>query len=204
MIYVIDKDLSIVKLTGYDLEKVKAAIQELGLTNYEILTEINTMNYVSRIYKVDNIVIYNNPSFWKTNAQNIINDYSNHIVVDFLEKPVGLDQFKNEYYNNATRIEITKEGIAAQIQYNRIIGGEFIDIFREECIVYDAQALGMNEAAIMTKVKDMVDLLIAGAFHSAVDFLNYLKTNPDEFLTIERISKYIVMLESADSITYNK
>lgn len=201
MIYVIDKDLSIVKITGYDLQMVKSKIAELGLTNYVILKELADMNYVSRIYKVDDTIIYNNKVFWQTTANEIANDFENHTVIDFLENQVTKEQFMNEYYTNATRIEKTKDGLASQIQYNRIVGGEFIDLFREECTVLTLSKFGTSEAALLSKLSNVIPMLITGTFRTAIYFLTNITR--DEFLTDERLNKYIQMLSAADSIDYD-
>lgn len=201
MIYVIDKDLSIVKITGYDLQMVKSRITELGLTNYVILKELADMNYVSRIYKVDDTIIYNNKVFWQTTANEIANDFENHTVIDFMENQVTKEQFMNEYYTNATRIEKTKDGLASQIQYNRIVGGEFIDLFREECTVLTLSKFGTNEAALLSKLSNVIPMLITGTFRTAIYFLTNI--TKDEFLTNERVNKYIQMLSVADAIDYD-
>jgi hypothetical protein len=201
MIYVIDKDLSIVKITGYDLQMVKSRITELGLTNYVILKELADMNYVSRIYKVDDTIIYNNKVFWQTTASEIANDFENHTVIDFMENQVTKEQFMNEYYTNATRIEKTKDGIASQIQYNRIVGGEFIDLFREECTTLTLSKFGTSEAALLSKLSNVIPMLITGTFRTAIYFLTNI--TKDEFLTNERVNKYIQMLSAADAIDYD-
>lgn len=201
MIYVIDKDLSIVKITGYDLQMVKSRITELGLTNYVILKELADMNYVSRIYKVDDTIIYNNKVFWQTTAYEIANDFENHTVIDFMENQVTKEQFMNEYYTNATRIEKTKDGLASQIQYNRIVGGEFIDLFREECTTLTLLKFGTSEAALITKLSNVIPMLITGTFKTAIYFLTNITR--DAFLTDERLNKYIQMLSAADAIDYD-
>lgn len=201
MIYVIDKDLSIVKITGYDLQMVKSRITELGLTNYVILKELADMNYVSRIYKVDDTIIYNNKVFWQTTASEIANDFENHTVIDFMENQVTKEQFMNEYYTNATRVEKTKDGIASQIQYNRIVGGEFIDLFREECTTLTLSKFGTSEAALLSKLSNVIPMLITGTFRTAIYFLTNI--TKDEFLTNERVNKYIQMLSAADAIDYD-
>lgn len=201
MIYVIDKDLSIVKITGHDLQMVKSRITELGLTNYVILKELADMNYVSRIYKVDDTIIYNNKVFWQTTANEIANDFENHTVIDFMENQVTKEQFMNEYYTNATRIEKTKDGLASQIQYNRIVGGEFIDLFREECTVLTLSKFGTSEAALLSKLSNVIPMLITGTFRTAIYFLTNITR--DGFLTNERVNKYIQMLSAADAIDYD-
>lgn len=201
MIYVIDKDLSIVKITGYDLQMVKSRITELGLTNYVILKELADMNYVSRIYKVDDIVIYNNKVFWQTTASKIANDFENHTVIDFMENQVTKEQFLNEYHTNATRIEKTKDGIASQIQYNRVVGGEFIDLFREECTKLTLSKYATSEAALLSKLSNVIPMLLTGTFRTAVYFLSNITR--DAYLTDDRINKYIQMLSVADSIDYD-
>ena len=201
MIYVVDKDLSIVKLTGYDIQIVKSKIAELGLTNYVILKELADMNYVSRIYKVDDTIIYNNKVFWQTTANEIANDFENHTVIDFMENQVTKEQFMNEYYMNATRIEKTKDGLASQIQYNRIVGGEFIDLFREECTYLTLAKYGTSEAALLTKLSNVIPMLMTGTFRTAIYFLTNITR--DGFLTDERLNKYIQMLSTADAIDYD-
>ena len=200
MIYVIDKKVNKVKLTGYNLQVINDSIKQVGLTNYTILREIADMNYVSRIYKVDDSIIYNNTTFWQTSASDILSDFDNHIVLDFLDNQVTQKEFENEFYNNATRIENTKDSIASQIQYNRIIGGEFIDLFREECVVLGLKNYNTNETELMTKLGTLVPILMTGTFKTAELILSELER--DDYLTDERINKYIEMLTAADAITY--
>ena len=201
MIYVIDKKLNAVKLTGYNLQMINAKINELGLTDYTILREMNDMNYVSRIYKVDDTVIYNNKTFWQTSAYEISNDFENHVVLDFMENQVSKELFLNEYYTNATRIEKTKDGLASQIQYNRIIGGEFIDLFREECTYLTLSKHETSEAELLSKLSNVIPMLLTGTFRAANYFLNSIPR--DLFLTDLRVNKYIQMLTAADAINYD-
>ena len=201
MIYVIDKKLNAVKLTGYNLQMINAKINELGLTDYTILREMNDMNYVSRIYKVDDTVIYNNKTFWQTSAYEISNDFENHVVLDFMENQVSKELFLNEYYANATRIEKTKDGLASQIQYNRIIGGEFIDLFREECTYLTLSKYETSEAELLSKLSNVIPMLLTGTFRTANYFLNSIPR--DLFLTDLRVNKYIQMLTAADAINYD-
>lgn len=201
MIYVIDKKLNAVKLTGYNLQTINAKINELGLTDCTILREMNDMNYVSRIYKVDDTVIYNNKTFWQTSAYEISNDFENHVVLDFMENQVSKELFLNEYYTNATRIEKTKDGLASQIQYNRIIGGEFIDLFREECTCLTLSKYETSEAELLSKLSNVIPMLLTGTFRTANYFLNSIPR--DLFLTDLRVNKYIQMLTAADAINYD-
>ena len=201
MIYVIDKKLNAVKLTGYNLQMINAKINELGLTDYTILREMNDMNYVSRIYKVDDTVIYNNKTFWQTSAYEISNDFENHVVLDFMENQVSKELFLNEYYINATRIEKTKDGLASQIQYNRIIGGEFIDLFREECTYLTLSKHETSEAELLSKLSNVIPMLLTGTFRTANYFLNSIPR--DLFLTDLRVNKYIQMITAADAINYD-
>lgn len=133
-------------------------------------------------------------------AGEIVNDFENHVILDFMDNQVTKEQFVNEYYTNASRIENTKDSIASQIQYNRIVGGEFIDLFREECVINGLKNYNTSEAALMMKLGNIVTILMAGVFNTAILMLTTIER--DGYLTDERINKYIKMLSAADAIDY--
>ena len=156
------------------------------------------MKVVSRIVYVDGECIYNSKSFWlsDTPAQ-ILENYSEHEVIDFLGKPVDELRFKIEKDNNQSRLAAIADR-AGEVCYNIEIGNEFISLFREECILTDFQTVTPLEIA--QKLLTVISLVQTGSFREAKMVLKTVE--PDAFLTTERLKKYEDMLDAADAITY--
>lgn len=199
MISIIDNDNNLIVGLADNLVLAHDVVNSLGLKNYKFLQELN-MNYCSRICIVNDEYVYNNKEFWTTSAFPMMSAFSAYDVRDFMNETVSYDDFVNEAQMNTTRIQQV-QNISNQIQYNREIGGEFIDLFREDCIKSDTT--GMTESSILTKVADMIPMLLTGSFASAEQYIQEaLIPNPNNFFTVERLTKYMNMLSAADIITY--
>ena len=206
MIYVLNKENF--KFIGRfdNMKFAKEMLNKEGILEDEcIFTEDIGMKYVSRIVEVDGKVIYMNKDWWSKEAPSIIEDYENHKVYDFIEvskpedkrKPVSLDRFKRELYQNIDRINAI-DGVAGEVDYNISVGSDFISLFREECIFTDFQSVTPLEIA--QKLMAVISLVQTGSFREAKLVLKTIEN--DAFLTPERIKKYEDMLNSADAITY--
>ena len=206
MIYVLNKENF--KFIGRfdNMKFAKEMLNKEGILEDEcIFTEDIGMKYVSRIVEVDGKVIYMNKDWWSKEAPSIIEDYENHKVYDFIEvskpeeerKPVSLDRFKRELYQNIDRINAI-DGVAGEVDYNISVGSDFIALFREECIFTDFQSVTPLEIA--QKLMAVISLVKTGSFREAKLVLKTIEN--DAFLTPERIKKYEDMLDSADAITY--
>lgn len=206
MIYVLNKENF--KFIGRfdNMKFAKEMLNKEGILEDEcIFTEDIGMKYVSRIVEVDGKVIYMNKVWWSKEAPSIIEDYENHKVYDFLEvskpenerKPVSLDRFKRELYQNIDRINAI-DGVAGEVDYNISVGSDFIALFREECIFTDFKSVTPLEIA--QKLMAVISLVQTGSFREAKLVLKTIEN--DAFLTPERIKKYEDMLDSADAITY--
>ncbi len=199
MHYAVNKETNLVKYSAdnlYLLQHVFELYQD-DINNYKIL-EDSGMNVVSRIIYVDGKCIYNSKSFWlsDTPAQ-ILENYSEHEVLDVLGKPVDELRFKIEKDNNQSRLAAI-ENRAGEVCYNIEIGNEVIALFREECILTDFQ--GITPMQIGAKLAQAYTLLMTGSFREAKQIFMSVETDP--FLTAERKQKYIDMLDSADAIRY--
>ena len=206
MIYVLNKENF--KFIGRfdNMKFAKEMLNKEGITEDDcIFTEDIGMKYVSRIVEVDGKVVYMNKDWWTNEAPSIIEDYENHKVYDFIEvskpedkrKPVSLDRFKRELYQNIDRINAI-DGVAGEVDYNISVGSDFISLFREECIFTDFQSVTPLEIA--QKLMAVISLVQTGSFREAKLVLKTIEN--DAFLTPERIKKYEDMLDSADAITY--
>ena len=199
MHYAVNKETNLVKYSAdnlYLLQHVFELYQD-DINNYKIL-EDSGMKVVSRIIYVDGKCIYNSKSFWlsDTPAQ-ILENYSEHEVLDVLGKPVDELRFKIEKDNNQSRLAAI-ENRAGEVCYNIEIGNEIIALFREECILTDFQ--GITPMQIGVKLAQAYTLLMTGSFREAKQIFMMVETDP--FLTAERKQKYIDMLDSADAIRY--
>ena len=169
-----------------------------GLTENDcIITEDVDMKYISRIVYVDGECVYNNKNFWVNSAPEILENYEEHEVLDFMDKPVDKFRFETEYNSNASRIS-NIDGIAGEVEYNITIGNEFISLFREECVKTDFKTI--TPLQIAQKLSAVIGLVQTGSFREAKQVLQTIEN--DDFLTPERVSKYIAMMESADAIEY--
>lgn len=196
--YAINKETEKLSFVSGSLLLLKEAIKADGKTEQDfIITEDIDMKYISRIVYVDGVCVYNNKDFWINTAPTLIENFDEHEVLDFMDKPVDLDRFKTEYNSNASRIS-NIDGVAGEVAYNITIGNEFISLFREECIFTDFETVTPLEIA--QKLLTVISLVQTGSFREAKMVLKSVE--PDAFLTIERIQKYEDMLDSADAITY--
>lgn len=161
------------------------------------ITQDLDMKYISRIVYVDGNCVYNNKDFWTKSAYLILNDYENHIVLDFMGKPVDAYRYEVELNTNITRIN-SIDGLAGEIDYNMTVGDEFIALFREECVKTDFK--GITPLEIGVKLAPVISLVQTGSFREAKQVLQTMETDP--FLTEERMAKYIAMMDAADAIEY--
>ena len=158
------------------------------------------MKYVSRITYVDGKCVYNNKEYWtKIAVENplTLENYSEHEVLDFMGLPVTYDRYIDEFNNNISRLSVL-DGIAGEVEYNIEIGNEFISLFREECVKTDFVSITPLEIA--QKLSSVIGLVQTGSFREAKQVLQTIEN--DDFLTPERLNKYISMMESADAIEY--
>ena len=102
-----------------------------------------------------------------------------------------------EANTNKERI-LAIDGIAGEVDYNIEIGNEFIALFREECVKTDFKTI--TPLQIAQKLSAVIGLVQTGSFREAKQVLQTIEN--DDFLTPERVSKYIAMMESADAIEY--
>lgn len=196
--YAINKETEKLAFVSGSLLLLKEAIKAGGKTEQDfIITEDIDMKYISRIVYVDGVCVYNNKDFWLNTAPNLIENFDEHEVLDFMNKPVDLNRFNTEYYSNSSRIS-NIDGVAGEVDYNIIIGNEFISLFREECIFTDFETVTPLEIA--QKLMSVISLVQTGSFREAKMVLKTIEN--DAFLTPERIQKYEDMLDAADAITY--
>ncbi len=199
MHYAVNKETNLVKYSADNLYLLQHVfdLYKDDIHNYKIL-EDSGMKVVSRIVYVDGECIYNSKSFWlsDTPAQ-ILENYSEHEVIDFLGKSVDELRFKIEKDNNQSRLAAIEDR-AGEVCYNIEVGNEFIALFREECIFTDFETVTPLEIA--QKLLTVISLVQTGSFREAKLVLKTIEN--DAFLTPERIQKYEDMLDSADAITY--
>ena len=170
-----------------------------NISNYLILQEFD-MKYVSRITYIDGNCVYNNKEYWtKTAVENPLTpeNYSEHEVLDFMNLPVTYDRYIDEFNNNINRLSVL-DGIAGEVEYNITVGNEFISLFREECVKTDFKSITPLEIA--QKLSSVIGLVQTGSFREAKQVLQTIEN--DQFLTPERVQKYIDMMDSADAIEY--
>ena len=169
------------------------------INDYLILQEFD-MKYVSRITYIDGNCVYNNKEYWtKTAIENplTLENYSEHEVLDFMSLPVTYDRYIDELNNNINRLSVL-DGIAGEVEYNITVGNEFISLFREECVKTDFKSITPLEIA--QKLAPIISLVQTGSFREAKQVLQTIEN--DQFLTPERVQKYIDMMDSADAIEY--
>lgn len=202
MIYLLNSTNGILIGMFDSIALAKNYLNSIGITTYDsyvFLMKVQDMKYISRICYVDGVCIYNNKNFWVNQAQSIIDDYSNHTIVDYFGINIYLDQFKREFYTNGTRLGMVHT-TADEVSYNMIIGTEFISLFREECVNADLGTLhGLD---IASKTSNVIPLILTGSFKEALTVLDSFTT--DYFFTTERLTKYKAMIAAADVITYQK
>lgn len=189
-------------------EKVKIitdylANNNLDVNQYEILTRYDDMkNYISRIVYVEKdgvkTCIYNNKNFWSTTVFDVLNDFENYKLYDFLDNEItNKKRLEIEADKNYTRLSAI-DGLAGEVEYNITVGNEFISLFREECVKTDFK--GITPLEIGIKLAPVISLVQTGSFREAKQVLQTMETDP--FLTEERMAKYIAMMDAADAIDY--
>lgn len=199
MHYAVNKETNLVKYSADNLYLLQHVfdLNKDDIHNYKIL-EDSGMKVVSRIVYVDGECIYNSKSFWLSDKPaQILKNYSEHEVTDFLGKQVDELRFKIEKDNNQSRLAAIEDS-AGEVCYNIEVGNEFIALFREECIFTDFETVTPLEIA--QKLLTVISLVQTGSFREAKIVLKQIE--PDAFLTEERLQKYEDMLDAADAITY--
>lgn len=196
--YAVNKKTNLLTHTAASLALIKARMEELGENeqDFYILQDVD-MKYISRIVYVDGECVYNNKDYWSKTAPSIIEEYNEHEVLDFMGLPVDYYRFVTEMNSNASRIAAI-DGIAGEVEYNITVGNEFISLFREECVKTDFKSI--TPLQIAQKLSAVIGLVQTGSFREAKQVLQTIEN--DDFLTPERVSKYIAMMESADAIEY--
>lgn len=201
MLYAIDKKDNTIHFICPNKQNLDIMLEQAheDINDYLILQEFN-MRYISRITYVDGNCVYNNKEYWtKIAVENplTLENYSEHEVLDFLGNPVTYDRYIDELNNNVNRL-VVLDGLAGEVEYNITIGNEFIALFREECVKTDFKSITPLEIA--QKLSTVIGLVQTGSFREAKQVLQTIEN--DDFLTPERIQKYIAMMESADVIDY--
>lgn len=196
--YAIDKETNKLKITADSLLLLKDEIKNLGKSeeDYLILEDVD-MKYISRIVYVDGQCVYNNRDFWLNKAQDILEDYDEHEVLDFMGLPVNQFRYETERNSNASRLSAI-DGTAGEVDYNITVGAEFISLFREECIKTKFESVTPIEIGM--KLAPVISFVLTGSFREAKLTLKTIEN--DAFLTKERMQKYEDMLDAADVITY--
>lgn len=200
IIYVINKTNMGYVGQFYSIAEATSYCLGAGISSNVIyMEEIPAMKYISRVTYVDGVCIYNDKTYWETTAwtDKVLDNFESHTVTDWMNLSVDKARFKEELYSNSTRINQI-DGIAGEINYNITVGNEFVALFREECVRTDFK--NTSPLAIGIKLESVISLVQTGSFREAKSVLKSLAT--DEFLTTERIAKYIAMMESADAIDY--
>lgn len=161
------------------------------------------MKFISRIVYVDGQCVYKNCDFWNQNFKEFLKNYNDHTVLDILGQTVDQQRFYAESCENLNQIQKI-DGRPGQIDYNMEVGKEFVSLFREECILTKfTKESDTSPMIIFEKLTPVIAMLDAGAFREAKQYLAGYRANlKDDFLTDERIDKYIEMLSAADAIEY--
>ena len=199
MHYAVNKETNLVKYSADNLYLLRHVfdLYKDDINNYTILEE-SGMKVVSRIVYVDGECVYNSKSFWLSDRPaEILDDYGNHEVIDFLGNPVNDLRFKIEKDNNQSRLAAIEDR-SGQVVYNIEIGQEMIALFKEECIVTDFKTI--TPLDIAAKLSSAYSLVLTGSFREAGTLFSQIEE--DEFLTKERKQKYMNMLAAADAIEY--
>lgn len=200
MIFVIDKSNLSVKGCFPDLSTAKAIVKNI---NECYVTEEANMRIIPRVVTVDGNYVYCSKKFWMKEANDIFENYDAHEVKDILGQPVSKIRYSDETTEMINRI-IRIDGRPGQIEYNMQVGKEFVSLFREECILTKfTKESDTSPMKIFEKLTPVIAMLDAGAFREAKQYLaGYRQMLKDDFLTDERIDKYIAMLDAADAIEY--
>lgn len=202
MIYLVDK-LNNELIETYDnVSMAELKIQELGRSEDEfvILNEY-VKTIIPKIYKVGDVVVYNDNKFWTSTEAFTITDYYQYVngsVIDYKGNNVSLEQYREEYIFLKRRFN-SYNGYESEIAMNIRIAPEIISLFRQECIDTDFND-GTSPMTIFYKMGTLIAALNAGAFREAGQLIPYIER--DSFLTDERLAKYADLIASSDSITY--
>lgn len=200
MIFVIKKTNWMLQGQFGNLKLAKDWIEKTGLYEEDFyITQDLNMKYISRIVYVDGKCVYNNKQFWTVDVykDKILDNYEEHEIFDFMGLPVDKYRFEVELNTNLTRLN-SIDGIAGEVEYNITVGNEFISLFREECVKTDFKSITPLEIA--QKLAPIISLVQTGSFREAKQVLQTIEN--DQFLTPERVQKYIDMMDSADAIEY--
>ena len=196
--YAIEKASKRLFYQSASLYQIKESIKNNNRLESEfIITEDVDMKYISRIVYVDGDCVYNDKDFWTLLAPTLLDEYEEHEVLDFMGEPVDRFRFETELNSNASRIAAI-DGIAGEIEYNMTVGNELISLLREECIKTDLEEI--TPLQIAAKTAQIIPMLQTGSFREASQLIDTLE--PDEFFTVERLTKYKDMLAAADVIEY--
>lgn len=199
MHYAVNKETHLVKYSADNLYLLRHVfdLYKDDINNYTILEE-KGMKVVSRIVYVDGECVYNSKSFWLSDRPaEILDEYGNHEVIDFLGNPVNDLRFKIEMDTNQSRLAAIEDR-GGQVMYNIEIGQEMIALFKEECIMTEFKTI--TPLDIAAKLSSAYSLVLTGSFREAGTLFS--RTEEDEFLTKERKQKYMDMLSAADAIEY--
>ena len=182
--------------------------KNLAENDYIILEEVGgLMNYISQIvFKIkdgETTCVYNDKSFWTSDLTDVLQNFNDYTFTDIFGEKVSFERFVSEMNANINRIAKI-DGRPGQIKYDMDIGQEFITLFREECILTNfTKNSNTSPMIIFSKLTTPIMMLSAGAMREAKQWLQANKTAIlDDFLTEERIEKYIDMLLAADAIEY--
>ena len=201
MIFVIKKSNWMLQGQFGNLKLAKDWIENTGLDENDFyITQDLNMKYISRIVYVDGKCVYNNKQFWTVDVykDKILDNYEEHEILDFMGLPVDKYRFEVELNTNLTRLN-SIDGIAGEIEYNIEIGDEFISLFREECVKTDFKSITPLEIA--QKLAPIISLVQTGSFREAKQVLQTIEN--DQFLTPERVQKYIDMMVNLGKMEYN-
>ena len=145
--YALDKATREIAYQSASLFMLKDAIKYDNRDEADfIFTEDTDMKYLSRVVYVDDQCIYNNKDFWMNSAADIIENYDEHTVLDFLGKPVDKVRFEVEYNSNSSRIAAI-DGVAGEVDYNMEVANEMIALFKEECILTKFVGISLHTGA---------------------------------------------------------
>lgn len=197
-IYAVEKSTNLLKYTADSLALMKQVIKDADRQENEfyILGDID-MKFVSRITYVDGECVYNKKSFWFEAAKDILDNYEEHEVLDFLGQPVSKLRFETEFNSNSSRIAAI-DGLSGEVLYNIEVAAEFISLFKEETVYTDFVNITPDE--LMVKLAPVVVALNTGSFREAKHAIMAMEN--DSFLTPERVAKYVAMMDAADAIDY--
>ncbi len=210
MIYLMDKKTWKVMATFENMSYAKNWLdsKQLDITSIQFLTEQEDMiKYVSRIVYMEHegtkTCIYNNKAFWTGDMADILSNFDNYKFYDILGLEVNRDRFVTELNNNINRLNAI-DGRPGEILYNADVGSEFISLFREECILTDfSKDANTSPMIIFNKLATVIAMVDVGAFREAKQYIQGYKAKLlDDFLTNDRLDKYVEMLDAADTIEY--